>query len=342
MNPLILIAIGGVALMAMAGGKKKKPATKAGKEIEGEKSADPGREGIEDGYRPWEEEGSEQPPTTGGDAAKDEVRKNLAEKHLPNGYDIPDGFGDNDAWVSDDCKAYAIGRNFFASHIDNAKQIYLDILNVFLSPEYEEGNPGLYDLAVFSHPEEWDARTLVEYDVQAGYDTPGLVWARSRLPADCAQLVPAAKDYSTGQWKDYNDAWQTFAQTHPALADFVTKMAQFADEQMGDIWENMGFGEGGETLLSEAPYPFYLADEEFTAMEGYSLRTAIRQVLQELPDVSVGDVTDEVYARLYSNTGTPELDICPEVIQPNNPDHDYCKALWLVIRDWAQLYADAE
>jgi len=37
MNPLILIAIGGVALMAMAGGKKSKPAAKAGKEIEGEK-----------------------------------------------------------------------------------------------------------------------------------------------------------------------------------------------------------------------------------------------------------------------------------------------------------------
>ena len=285
-----------------------------------------------DDTRPWEKEG-EQPPTTGGNVAKDEVRKNLAAKNLPSGYDIPDGFGDNDAWVSDDCKAFAIGRNFFTSHIDNAKKVYIDILDQLMS----SGDSGRESIAVFSHPEEWDARTLVEYEVEAGFDTPGLVWARSRLPADCAALVPSAKDYSTGQWRDYNNAWQTFSQTHPALADFVTQMAQFADQQMGDVWQEAAIDPEGEMLFVDEIYDFDLAGEPFTAGEGYDMRMLVREVLQDLPEASVGDVTNEVYARMNALTGT-----CPDVIQANNPDHAYCKALWLLMRDFAKIYAEAE
>ena len=304
--------------MAMAGGKKNgKP--KSGENIGAdETSSVPPPEGIKKDYRPWEDEGAEQPPTTGtAGAIKDEVRNRLADKHLPNGYDIPDGFGDNDAWVSDDCNAYAIGGNFFPSHLDNVSVTYTQIVQQLVETE----DPGLTEIALLSSPTEWDARTMVEFAGGIHYDTPGLVWARSRLPPDCAALVPAAANYQ--DWESYNQAWEAFANSHPVLSAFVTQMAEYADEQMHEVWV---LGGPADEIY------FDLAGEPVTAGEVYDMRVVVREVIEELPGMDLNDKTGVAYERLFS-----DLELCPAVIT-NNPDDEKCKELWLYLRELTAAY----
>lgn len=305
--------------MAMAGGKKKNGQAKPGENIgDEEHSSVPPPAGIEEDYRPWEKEQPEQPPPTGGNVAKDEVRNRLAAKHLPNGYDIPDGFGDNDAWVSDDCKAYAIGGNFFPSHLDNVSATYAQIIQQLIETE----DPGLYEVAVMSSPREWDARTMVEFSGNVYFDNPGLVWARSRLPPDCAALVPSAANYQ--DWDSYNQAWEAFAGAHPTLSDFVTQMAEYADAQMHEVWI---YGGPADEIY------FDLAGEPITAGEVYDMRIVVREVIEEAPGMDVNDKTGLAYERLFS-----DLDLCPAVIDPNNPDDEKCKELWLYLRELTAAY----
>lgn len=286
MSPLILIGLG-VALFAVAG-RKKKPSKNGTKELP--------------------------PPEPEPDP---DVRDELAGSNLPGGTDIPSGMGHADAWVSDDCQAWAIGRDFFASHGDEVEDYYDDLVQGYL----DTGNAALAELVIYTHPSEWDVRTFVEGAYT--YDTPAMQWVREQLPLDCQKLVPEPQDFET--FAAYDQAWATFAAQNPVLSEYVTVLAEFADDVLAELW----MAEYGNEVY------FEVAGEPITAFMEYEHRSVIRDVLGEAPDQSIEDVTDEAYARLYS-----DLEICPEVIDPDNPEHQFCQEIWLRLRDLATIYAE--
>jgi len=311
---LPIVAI--VALAALAGGRRKKDAPDAGKELEGEQSGTPDLPSVGDD-RPWEKDEKKPPPHTGDTEQYEQVMGRLHAKHLPEGMKPPPNFGDNDVWVSDDCKAWAIGGNFLPSHIDNVQTTYIQIAQDLLALEDEGTNA----LVVGSHPSEWDARTLTEF-AGVAKPNPGMVWVRANLPEGCRDLVPDPGNYPG--WFAYNAAWDDFAQARPALSELVTILATYADREMGEVWWDGGWADTEEFFWDGIPV---------TAGEEFDHRDVIRSTLEDLPDESDGDVANEAYQRLRDFGGQ-----CPEVIDPNNPDHGYCKYLWLHLRDLAGFY----
>jgi len=305
-----------IALAALAGGRKKKDAPKAGEKLGGQKSETPDLPSVDDD-RPWEKDDKKPPPHTGDTEHYEQVMGRLHAKHLPPGAKPPENFGDNDVWISDDCKAWAIGGNFLPSHIDDVQTTYVKIITDLLALE----DPGITTLVGMSHPSEWDARTLTEFGGVAK-PNPGMVWVLRNLPEGCRALIPDPGNYPG--WMAYNAAWDDFAETRPALAEFVTILADFADKEMGEIWWDGGWADEIDFEWDDIPV---------TAGEEYDNRQMLRDTLQDLPDAEDGDVANEAYHRLVDFGNG-----CPEVIDPQNPNHQYCKFLWLHLRDLAGFY----
>jgi hypothetical protein len=305
MNALAILALGGLALVALKGRRRASLQLSPAPE-------EPRQEESEEAEK---SEGPEREPGP----RKNEIRENLEAHRLPAGYELPDDFEADDVWVSEDCQAYAIGGRFFQDRAEDVRGAYAEIVAALQAEE----DSALGELATMSHPTEWDRRSLVEMSSRPAEDNPSIVWVRGVLPSACASFIPAAEDSSS--WEDHAARWEAFGEDYSALSEVITHLAEWADGEMASVWL--------ETLAAQ-PY-ITLAEMPVTSGEIFEIREAAIEVNEQSPSLTLDDRADEVYARLYSS-----VDACPKVIDPQNPDHNYCKELWHLIRDIVDTYGD--
>jgi len=286
-SPMIFIGLGLMALMAM-GGKKK--GTKKGDDLD--KLPPP----------PVEKEEDKTPEP----AQVEQIVALLEDYRLPEGYSLPDLSADEwrrSLWVSDDCKAWALGKDFKAT-------VLADYLPEFYGA-YVEMAMGDDPVLAVVPPDDWVRFQVgegtiggyVEDPAKAGVARALLTYLGGRY-AFCAEGLPEASDYQTGD--EYLAAWEAYAQDEPNFYTLFYALWQYSKTLMEAMWEES--------------YP----DQ---AQEWVEREWAIDAAKE---DASLEDRTDWAYHHAY-----PE---CPEVIDVNNPEHAECQAAYLRLRGYIQEY----
>lgn len=253
------------------------------------------------------------PPVEEEDKAADKAQVEqivalLEDYRLPEGYSLPDLSEDDwrrALWVSDDCKAWALGKDF-------KDTVLADYLPEFYGAYVELAMADDPVLAVVP-PDDWvrfqvGEGTLggyVEDPAKAGVARALLTYAGGRF-AHCAEGLPEASDYQTGE--EYLMAWEGYLQDNPNFYTLFYRLWQYSKDLMEALWEDSYPDQATEWVERE-----------------WALDAADQQGLD------VEDMTDWAYHHAYPQ--------CPEVIDPNNPEHAECQAAYLRLRDYVKEYA---
>lgn len=290
MNVAVFLGLGAIALLAMAGKKRKPPPE------EKEDKLPPPPEPDEDENKP--------PP----EPDVQHILVMLEDYRLPEGRSLPEGLTDQqwreNIWISGDCKAWALGKQFkgkLSTYWPEFYDAYVDLTM--------QQNP---DLALVP-PGEWVDFQFVDQEMTEGIveDPYKVAVAKILLGlyggeyADCVEKLPEASDFSSGE--AYRDAWIAFADEHKNFYALFYNLAIYAEEHMLALYQQR----------------FPEAAEEWMEREW-----AYEAVYQE--GLNEEDMTDWAYHHAYPR--------CPEVIDQNNPEHQECMQAWLRLRDYVREY----
>lgn len=130
-------------------------------------------------------------------APVDEVRESLAWKHLPSGYDIPEGMAHNDVWVSNDCEAAALGGDW-SPIIEHEGKLY-DPGSFWV--EFAEGVP-----PTFTGEDGLRASPAFTFTIDSLLDGA----------PKCMARVPRPDDFET--LDEYEAAWSRLRDASPAIS----------------------------------------------------------------------------------------------------------------------------
>lgn len=208
-------------------------------------------------------------------ATRDEVREALAWKHLPNGYDIPDGMAHNDVWVSEDCEAAALGGDW--------------------SPIIEhEGR--LYDPGSF-----WETFANGVPPTHTGDDglaaSPAFQFTIAALEdqAPCMSRVPRPDRYESVE--DYEAAWARLRDASPAISG-----TKFDDR---GLFEEVYYNHVRDPMLAA----WKQADP--AAYMDWKIDDVARWVVNAKPDLSARERVDFAYSEFVHDdpNAPPKIEI---------------------------------
>jgi hypothetical protein len=280
MNPAVIIG-GGLLLLALAAGKKK---------------------GGGGGQKPLPE------PDDGADSGEPaptpENQKVLAvldDYVMPDGYEFPDDITTEEwpetLWLSDDCKAYAVGSDFVATLTPDITEFYHAVVDTVIQDDPELAS---------APPDHWE-QVMFDAGYENPFESPTKRWAIQYLfdtddgiHAVCADKLPVLQDFES--WDEYLAAFAALKEEEPALYRlFYRHLYQPAIEVMETEWEER-FPEQAQLWI----------EREWAA-----------QAMEQ--NLNLEDRTDWAFHHAY-----PEG---PEVLDPENPEHqDYVQA-WLRLNE---------
>ncbi len=301
MNPAVVIGAGAVLLLALAGGKKKKngkgpvggSCASLGPAVHAEKKA----QGFVCNFDTGEWEPSGEPAPT---PQNEQVLAVLDDYVLPVGYEFPQDISTEEwpttLWLSEDCKAYAVGKEFGDTLTPQIVEFYNSIVDTVAQddPELASSPPDHWDEIMFDAGADPFESPTKRWGMQYLFDFGGGVYEL------CASKLPVIQDYDS--WEDYLAAFVAFKDAEPALYRlFFKHLYAPAKEIMEAEWK--------------ARFP-----EQATYW--HEREWAIQAVDQNL---NLEDRTDWAFHHAY-----PEG---PEVLDPNNAAHQQYIAAWLRLRD---------
>jgi hypothetical protein len=278
--PIVAVAVA-VTLLLRKGGEATSETVKPEPEPEPEPSPDP------------DPDPAPKPAPT-----KSEVARAAQWKLIPRGYALPDGITHKDIWVSSDCQAAVMGRDweptkrFGDTGNFNPDQSARAIWN-----RYAEGAPPIEGVGGdLSHVEGFSA--VLMNDTQS-YGT-----------APCE--MPSPSDFDTAE--EWGNEIGRLQNQKPALMDLY--------DQVYDRVE------------SEMMYAWALAD--WDAYVDFQVARTAQWAKVNHPNLSLEDQTDEAYGRMKQKFVAFDPDYepsFPDVLDPNNPDHEGAIQLWIDLRD---------
>lgn len=234
-----------------------------------------------------------------GKAPPETILALLADYHLPDGYSLPEDIPSQEwpttLWLAGDCGAWALGTDYIGEGYDGV-----------VEPDIYEFYHQVVDLTAQSDPElassppdHWEQ--ILWNRGEEAFDSPTKRWAIEHLaemnPA-CAQLIPSAEDFDS--WETYLGAFQTLLQQNPGFYTLYHRLYDAAQELMDVAW--------AERFPEEATY--------------WHERDWASQALDQ--DLNLEDKTDWAFHHAYPDG--------PEVIDPNNPEHQVWVDAWLRLR----------
>jgi hypothetical protein len=294
MNPAVFLGLGAIALLAMMGKRKKKNGLKT---VPAQTVPPPG---DDDEAPPFKKI-----PATPVEPMPENVIAVLEAYKLPPGYSLPTGLTEDDwrktLWVSEDCEAWAMGKDFKKEAID-------PFLPEFYGAYVDNTMNDDPVLAVVP-PGEWVEYQFEVQGKSTAIDTPVTAAVVQTLATiyngaikGCADTIPSVSHFASRE--DYLAGMAEYAQENTNFYTLFYNLYQYAGPIMEAIWEDR--------------FP-----EE--AQEWHERQWAAQAV--EQTGLNLEDKTDWAYHHAYP-------DECPEVIDPNNPEHDECKEAWLRLRDY--------
>jgi hypothetical protein len=164
-------------------------------------------------------------------------------------------------------------------------------------------------------PDEWTKFSFdPEWNEGPPFDGPGIAWVRSLLAsigdaageggAACLELLPLPQDYPDRD--SYFEAWEQFTQDYPSAWALIYNLWKSGREAADKAWDTRFPDESAE----------------------WDMREWATRAVEEQASLNLEDKTDWAYHHAFPD--------CPEVIDPNNPEHDECKDLWLLMRQYIQ------
>jgi hypothetical protein len=235
------------------------------------------------------------------EATRDEVRAALQWRSIPSGYDIPVEMEHNELWVSEDCEAAAMGRDW--------------------SPVIEVDGT-LYDPAAYWR--EWGGGVRPNQGAQSSSDPPqassvmqftimAIMNHSPTLP--CRGEIPRPEDYSTHE--EYATAWTDFKAANPGMS------GRTMDER--GLFDEIYYNHVTEPMMAA------WHDEDPEAWTDYKLDQMAAWAVREHPNEDLTEQTDQAYFEWIKDDSD-----APRVIDPQNPAHNYYKELWLSLREAIQ------
>jgi hypothetical protein len=250
-------------------------------------------------------------------ARRKEVLDELRWKRLPAGYELPDGMTHEDIWVSADCQAAAIGRDW-KPEIKVGAEWYEPA--EFWST-FGEGRPPLEGNAQGL----WDAGEQRNSDV-AVYAVRSLTKLQEYGEVGCADEIPNVRDFDTRE--EFMDAWNTFNTSKLGLASLYAQIA-YADigPPMLERWEEADPDAWTDWHLNRTAKNAIAAQPNGTENEqtGIAYEFAVRQ-----------DYDPCAHPWVICGWAVEEGEVAPEVIDPSNPAHEPFKQLWLDLNEKIQ------
>lgn len=232
------------------------------------------------------------------EATKAQVRAGLQWKLLPSGYDIPNDMGHNEIWVSEDCEAAVVGRDW--TPILNYKDKLWSPASFW--DEFADGD----------RPNEPTGSN--DGSSAAAFYTTSVI-DQNNENFDCMEKLPNPSEFDDNQ--EYGDAWTDLRNSAPGLAelyDFI--YSELVGGPMMAAWQN--------------------ADPQ--AWFDYQVLRVAKWAHLNYASMSVTDQTDEAYKLFNDQIGdlSGEGITAPAVLDPDNPDHEVYVQLWLDLRDAIQ------
>jgi len=289
MNPGIIIGGGALLLLALAGGKKKHKPIPPPEPL-------PEPNGGGDG-------GDGEPAPT---PENQQVLAVLEDYVMPDGYEFPQDVTTEEwpatMWVSEDCKAYAVGKQFRPLITDDIVEFYNSVVDTVAEDDAELAS---------SPPDHWDE---ILFDAgETPFESPTKRWAMQYLfdfdggvYEMCAAKLPVVQDYPS--WDAYLQAFADFSAQEPALYRlFYRHLYQPAMQVMDAAWRER--------------FPL-------EAQMWHEREWAYKALDQNL---NLEDRTDWAFHHAYADG--------PEVLDPNDPGHqDYIQA-WIRLRDMIKEFS---
>lgn len=278
------VVIGGLALvLMMAGGKKKKPKRRPPEPLP----------------EPKPEEKTEPPPSEKNEA----ILAVLEDYVIPDGYDfpaeIPTEAWPTALWISEDCKAFALGADYKNAVTQEVLDFYTDTLETVSGTED--------DWLIGMHPDYWgqllyeSGSTVFEsppkrFVIQLLFDLGGGAYVK------CAERMPLIQDYETPE--GYLAAWGELREEDPALYKLFYHVYSHARDTMEAAWEEQ--------------YP--------DAAQEWVEREWAGEAAEQ--DLNLEDKADWAFHHAYPDG--------PEVLDPENPDHEPYIDAWVRLKGYIQ------
>lgn len=290
MNAVVFLGLGALAILAMSGKKRPK------KEEKEDKLPPPPPEKEEDKPPP--------PPDT------QQILVLLEDYRLPEGANLPQGLTNQqwreNLWLSDDCNAWALGKEFTATQLGPYWPVFYDAyvdLTMGQDSELAVVPPG--EWVDFQFTDQGKTEGIIEDPFKVAV-AKALLDLHGGKHEECVGLIPEASDFGSGE--AYQQAWVDFANAHPNFYALYYNLARVAEEHM--------------LVLYQQRFP----DEAEAWMEREWAYEAVYQGL------NLENATDWAYHHAYPN--------CPEVIDASNPEHEECKEAWLRLRSYIEEFTE--
>jgi len=232
------------------------------------------------------------------EGTRDEVRAALQWKTIPSGYDIPEEMEHNELWVSDDCEAAAMGRDWTP---------VIEIDGTLYDPAAYWREWGDGARPNYSGERQLDASSVMQFTTMA------IMNHDPNLP--CRGEIPLPADFSTHD--EYAAAWTDFRNDNPGMS--------------GRTMEDRGLFD--EIYYNHVMEPMMAAwhDEDPEAWTDYKLDEMAAWAVQNYPNEDLTEQTDQAYFEWIKGDAD-----APHTIDPGNPAHDFYKELWLSLREAIQ------
>jgi hypothetical protein len=219
---------------------------------------------------------------------------------LPAGYEAPEEFSAASLWVAPDCGAWILGKQFKAQTL---------LAKPFIDGLFAAAAADRPDL-LKRPPSTWSA-VAWNAGEKPTWPSPSVPFVKAALEdlyggayVACAQGVPEPSDFSSEE--NWLQAWTAFSQEKPVLYALIYNLATWSRDFFDAEWETQ--------------YP----DEADEFWERKWAQDSLAQA------DNTEDRTDWAYHHAFPD--------CPEVIDPNNPQHAECMQAWLRIRGYVQEY----
>jgi hypothetical protein len=234
----------------------------------------------------------------------------LEDYRLPEGVHLPEGLTDQQwreqLWLSDDCNAWALGKQFKDESLGPFWPVFYDA--------YVDITLGQDELLAVVPPGDWLHFQFYDQEKTEGIiEEPFKVAVAKALMdlhggkyEECIARLPEASDFSSID--AYNQAWLDFANANKNFYALYYNLARTARDHM--------------LVLYEQRFPE--ASQEWLEREWASEATD--------QGLNLEDATDWAYHHAYP--------ACPEVIDPSNPEHEECQEAWLRLRSYIDEYTE--
>jgi hypothetical protein len=236
-----------------------------------------------------------------------EVLDNLMWSSFPAGYSLPDDMTHGDIWVSIDCEGAAMGRDW--------------------KPEIGVG-AGVYGPAEFwsefaqgVRPNYGAQEELTKSAVMA-FTERALRTRQEFGNLECVDAIPNPEEFDN--YSDYANAWTALRNSRPGLAALWDHV--YYNHVIGPMMDRWG-------------------DADPEAWNEYHVDRTARLARSMLPQEGEAAQIERAY-EIATRSELPNCDVpwvvcgwavdegavAPKVIDPNNPEHDPYKELWLELR----------